>query len=885
MPRLVPRSKIRQLEERPETSRQILVPELLNVHPIPASLWNLSAALPTILHRMNTLLLAEELRATIMRDALGLSEQILEDYTWEPLDYTTILDEPDVKPVTKIDELNKEHEISSREKEFVARTEAGNPEMLDFEIGVWDPELASNLESPGSSIPITADAKPFHNEAEPDTVGLLSAESVLRQHGDMSDDEGEAAIVLFDFMNSVHERLGQENIHSIFAPRENIQSGGWDDHIIFEEPTKSGIVPLSVTSGGSLIDSRALMDDLSKMSWGMESCFQASNVSNAMNIASHTTDAAEQMQEMTKTKMADKTCGNWNRQNLFLTKGKKQQPAKLYLDTMEQLESNDYASSNNRKQEESVNLLEFLDDDSDLIAEESNFNILNNAFDETYTLIPVGFSVNSVLVECMAKTAAKVEVISPELKWMTFSFQEDTLDKRPYGVSPCILLQALTLSSAADGINLERLETVGDSFLKFAVTDYLYHANKDQHEGKLSFARSKEVSNCNLYRLGKKRNLPSLIIGTKFDPSDGWLPPCYAPITDFKTPNQEDAEERDLLMEKVLEGNIPYEQTIKARTGWDEDDSNSEIRKVVHGVETIHIPKSKHINWDGTDDVCPLAYNTLTQQSLCDKSIADSVEALIGAHLLQLGPTCALKFMKWLGLKVLTSPVEIESPLLKFLDTSEQHPRQYSPGVLTDLRSALVNNTIFASLAVKYNFHKHFVAMCPGLHFMIEKFVELCKEKNFSQTNFNAEMYMVTTEDEIDEGEEEDIEVPKAMGDIFESVAGAIYLDSGRNLDTIWRIFYNLMKETIEECCNNPPKSPIQSNGACDLLYRTLSKLERNLATGKIRVTVDIHGKCRFTGMGRSYRIAKCTAAKRALRYLKSLRIEKEKAAQKMDQL
>lgn len=37
---------------------------------------------------------------------------------------------------------------------------------------------------------------------------------------------------------------------------------------------------------------------------------------------------------------------------------------------------------------------------------------------------------------------------------------------------------------------------------------------------------------------------------------------------------------------------------------------------------------------------------------------------------------------------------------------------------------------------------------------------------------------MVTTEDEIDEGQEEDVEVPKAMGDIFESVAGAIYLVS-----------------------------------------------------------------------------------------------------------
>ena len=50
------------------------------------------------------------------------------------------------------------------------------------------------------------------------------------------------------------------------------------------------------------------------------------------------------------------------------------------------------------------------------------------------------------------------------------------------------------MSNASDGINLERLETVGDSFLKYAVTDYLFHKNPNQHEGKLSFARSKEVS-------------------------------------------------------------------------------------------------------------------------------------------------------------------------------------------------------------------------------------------------------------------------------------------------------------------------------------------------------------------------------------------------------
>lgn len=62
----------------------------------------------------------------------------------------------------------------------------------------------------------------------------------------------------------------------------------------------------------------------------------------------------------------------------------------------------------------------------------------------------------------------------------------------------------------------------------------------------------------------------------------------------------------------------------------------------------------------------------LTQQSLGDKSIADAVEALIGAHLLELGPTAALKFMKWLGIKVLTEEVQVEPPLLRFIDTVEQ---------------------------------------------------------------------------------------------------------------------------------------------------------------------------------------------------------------------
>lgn len=44
-----------------------------------------------------------------------------------------------------------------------------------------------------------------------------------------------------------------------------------------------------------------------------------------------------------------------------------------------------------------------------------------------------------------------------------------------------------------------------------------------------------------------------------------------------------------------------------------------------------------------------------------------------------------------------------------------------------------------------------------------------------------------------------ELEVPKALGDIFESLAGAIYLDSGMSLDVVWRVYYRIMKPQIGE--------------------------------------------------------------------------------------
>lgn len=70
--------------------------------------------------------------------------------------------------------------------------------------------------------------------------------------------------------------------------------------------------------------------------------------------------------------------------------------------------------------------------------------------------------------------------------------------------------------------------------------------------------------------------------------------------------------------------------------------------------------------------------------------------------------------------------------------------RQHSPGALTDLRSALVNNTIFASLAVRNGFHKYFKHLSPGLSEVVCRFVTI-QEENGHTIDEEVALYLITT--------------------------------------------------------------------------------------------------------------------------------------------
>ncbi|GFO41771.1 endoribonuclease dicer [Plakobranchus ocellatus] len=571
---------------------------------------------------------------------------------------------------------------------------------------------------------------------------------------------------------------------------------------------------------------------------------------------------------------------------------------------------------------------------------------------------------------------------SPTLLCGHISLDEDRDFSSFPGPSPCLLLQALTMSNANDFFSLERLETIGDSFLKYAITVYLYCCYPGIHEGKLSYLRSKQVSNYNLYRLGRRKSLAERMVATKFEPYENWLPPGFVINEDRrrgpvpKVVVVPPSPREETRMGPTSRGNVSQQNWPEDSGGGQEDEAGlfrAELDWLQHSQEQDQREEAGAGTGGGSSSSAGaggsglIPYSLQQHHGLPDKSLADCVEALIGCYLTTCGRKAALLFMSWLGLRVLPKrtgntrandddsppwkvseqqfaelrcppspmffPTEANQARLeqllegfagledtiqyKFRDRSYllqafthasyhyntitdcyqrieflgdaildyvitrhlyEDSQKHSPGILTDLRSALVNNNIFAALAVKWGFHKYFKAVSPALFQVIDTFVKFQEGKDQDHIDIDEEYQEVSMEEPIseeaadddDEEDEEEVEmeIPKALGDIFESVAGAIYLDSGMSLDAVWTVYYRMMKPHIDKYLKSIPKSPVR-----ELLETEpeTAKFERPQRTvnGKVRVTVNVVGKGEFSGVGRNYRIAKSAAAKRALRSIR----------------
>ncbi|KAK9058908.1 hypothetical protein SSX86_023756 [Deinandra increscens subsp. villosa] len=370
------------------------------------------------------------------------------------------------------------------------------------------------------------------------------------------------------------------------------------------------------------------------------------------------------------------------------------------------------------------------------------------------------------------------------------------------------ILEALTAASCQETFCYERAELLGDAYLKWVVSRYLFLKHPQKHEGQLTRMRQQMVSNMVLYQYALTKGLQSYIQADRFAPSR-WAAPGVLPVFD------EDVKETDFLSDQEISA---ISETITENLDEDDELEDGEL-----------------------DESDSSSYRVLSS-----KTLADVVEALIGVYYVEGGKQAANHFMKWVGIEVDFDPateVEIQtrSPDIvpdsimrsvdfdslegslnfKFRDKSLlleaiTHASRPSsgvscyqrlefvgdavldhlitkhlffmytdlpPGRLTDLRAAAVNNENFARVAVKHNLHVHLRHGSSALEKQIRDFVKEA-ESEVSKPGFNS----------FGLG---DCKAPKVLGDIIESIAGAIFLDSQRDTSFVWKVFQPLLHPMV----------------------------------------------------------------------------------------
>ncbi|KAF2914107.1 hypothetical protein DAI22_10g137500 [Oryza sativa Japonica Group] len=438
-----------------------------------------------------------------------------------------------------------------------------------------------------------------------------------------------------------------------------------------------------------------------------------------------------------------------------------------------------------------------------------------------------------------------------------------------------LILEAITTLRCCETFSLERLELLGDSVLKYVVGCDLFLRYPMKHEGQLSDMRSKAVCNATLHKHGIWRSLQGYVRDNAFDPRR-WVAPGQISLRPFPC--------------------------------------NC-------GIETAFVPSHRrYIRDDPSFFVgkpCDRGHRWM-----CSKTISDCVEALVGAYYVGGGIAAALWVMRWFGIDIkcdmkllqevkfnashlcslskINDIEELEAKLkynfsvkgllleaithpslqelgvdycyqrLEFLGDSvldlllTRHlyatHTDVDPGELTDLRSALVSNENFAQAVVRNNIHSH---LQHGSGILLEQITEYVRS-NLECQGKESEFLQHTT-----------CKVPKVLGDIMESIAGAVFIDTDFNVDMVWEIFEPLLSPLItpDKLALPPYRELLElcSHIGCFLNSKCTSKGEEVI----IEMSLQLRDELLVAqGHDRNKKRAKAKAASRILADLKGLSIK-----------
>ncbi|OQU91442.1 hypothetical protein SORBI_3001G180000 [Sorghum bicolor] len=396
------------------------------------------------------------------------------------------------------------------------------------------------------------------------------------------------------------------------------------------------------------------------------------------------------------------------------------------------------------------------------------------------------------------------------------------------------VLEALTAKKCKEEFSQESLETLGDSFLKYITTQHLFSKYKHQHEGMLTKMKKNLISNAALCQLACSNNLVGYIRSETFNP-ETWIIPgvgndsCGRSLRKLKSKRIADSVEALIGAYLSAAGEQAAYLFLKS-LGMD--------------IEFHKMPVERKITINAENFINLRSLELMLDYNFSDPSLL--LEALTHGSYQIAGTTACYQRLEFLGDAVLDHI---------FTDYFYHQYPECTPELLTDLRSASVNNSCYAHAAVKAGLHKHILHSSSALHKKMADYLDKF-EQSFSGPSH---------------GWEAGICLPKVLGDVIESIAGAIYIDTKNDKKVVWRKMKRLLEplatpDTLEidpvkelhEFCD--PKT-------CSIKY-TVAREDR---VTSVAVEVQTKGTTyKATRTGLTKRDAKKLAAKSVLKDMKA---------------
>lgn len=462
--------------------------------------------------------------------------------------------------------------------------------------------------------------------------------------------------------------------------------------------------------------------------------------------------------------------------------------------------------------------------------------------------------------EFKKRTAVVDHTLSPPLKLDRNAAKLYPDKSREHG-----FMEALTLRRAQQSYSLEGLEHIGDSYLKYVVSVVLFH-QLDGNEGFLTFARSRLTSNMTFNYLAKKNQLGSYAIGRSFD-RDILAYALGRPIKcDILTVcNKMRPKDLADLFESIVGSCLVYEGEFEAILAMDWLGLNifkeGTFEELHENAVVFSRAPSALIKVDEGGDFGSLMdrqYRELRAKFTKFESILgynfNDPSYLIQAFTHASSPTRVTRSYERLEF--------LGDAILDFLVTAtltKTSSYRFNPGQMTASRSALVNNYAFARVAMKYKFDLFIQHFNDSLYDELSK-VRLALDED-------PELISLDMSD-FDS-------VVKLLGDVFESVAGAIYLDSGCSLDTVWSIYYPMLKEFIDQELQSPSRNLVSLlhetfPGKNRVFFEAFAVPSSTIDEPRVGVRCIINGLGSYEGIGLTKRQAKRRAVEETVRRLPS---------------